>query len=48
MILLYAGQKGTSFPTCTWNSHWQRLAYTRGCIDATDSPDDEHGVARNM
>jgi hypothetical protein len=22
--------------------------YTRGCIDTIDSPDDEHGVARNM
>jgi hypothetical protein len=25
-----------------------RVTYTRGCIDTTDSPDDEHEVARNM
>jgi len=25
-----------------------RVAYTRGRIDTTDSPDDEHVVARNM
>jgi len=25
-----------------------RVAYTRGCIDTTDSPDVEHEVARNM
>jgi len=24
------------------------VTYTRGCIDAIDSPDDEHEVARNM
>ena len=24
------------------------MAYTRCCIDIIDSPDDEHGVARNM
>ena len=25
-----------------------RVTCTRGCIDTIDSPDDEHGVARNM
>jgi len=25
-----------------------RVTYTRGCIDTTDSPDDEHEVARNI
>jgi hypothetical protein len=25
-----------------------RVTYTRCCIDTTDSPDDEHEVARNM
>jgi len=25
-----------------------RVAYTRGCIDTIDSPEDEHEVARNM
>jgi len=24
------------------------VTYTRCCIDTIDSPDDEHGVARNM
>ena len=35
-------------PTCRRNGHLHRVTYTRGCIDTTDSPDDEHGVARNM
>ena len=34
--------------TCTWNGHWHRVTYTRGCIDTIDSPDDEHEVAQNM
>jgi len=25
-----------------------RVTYTSGCIDTTDSPDDKHGVPRNM
>jgi hypothetical protein len=37
-----------SFPTCMRNGHLHRVTYTRGCIDTIDSPDDEHGVARNM
>ena len=28
--------------------HLRRVTYTRCCIDTIDSPDDEHGVARNM
>jgi hypothetical protein len=38
----------SSFPTCTWNGHRQRVTYTRCCIDTIDFPDDEHEVARNM
>jgi len=37
-----------NFPTCTRNGHRHRVTYTTGCIDTIDSPDDEHGVARNM
>jgi len=36
------------FPTCTRNGHRHRVTYTTGCMDTIDSPDDEHGVARNM
>ena len=42
-----AGRK-KKFPTCTLNSHQQRMTYTRCCTDTIDSPDDEHEVARNM
>jgi hypothetical protein len=28
--------------------HLHRVTYTRRCIHTNDSPDDEHGVARNM
>jgi len=35
-------------PTCTRNGHRHRATYTRCCIDAIDSPDDEHEVAWNM
>jgi len=38
----------SSFPTCTRNGHRHRVTYTRSCIDTIDSPDDEHGLARNM
>jgi len=34
--------------TCTRNGHWHRVTYAGCCIDTIDSPDDEHGVARNM
>jgi len=34
--------------TCTRNDHRHRVTYTRGCTDTVDSPDDEHGVARNV
>jgi hypothetical protein len=38
-----------NFPTCTIDGHLRRVTYyTRCCIDTIDSPDDEHGVARNM
>ena len=33
---------------CIPHGHIHRLTYTRGRIDMTDSPDDEHTVARNM
>jgi len=29
------------------DSHLHRVIHTRWCIDTTDSPDDEHWVARN-
>jgi hypothetical protein len=35
----YAGQE---------DGHLHRVTYTRRCIDATDSSDNEHEVARNM
>ena len=38
----------SSFPTSTRNGHRHRVTYTRSCIDTIDTPDDEHGVARNM
>jgi len=41
-------RSGSSFPTCTRNGHRHWVTYTRGCFDTIDSPDDEHGVARNM
>jgi hypothetical protein len=41
-------REGRNFPTCIPDGHLHRLAYTRCCIDTTDSPDDEHKVARNM
>jgi hypothetical protein len=47
-IILCAGRKGSSFPTCTRNGHWHRMTYTRGCIDTIDSPDDECEVSWNM
>jgi len=41
-------RKRSSFPTCTRNGHRHRVTYTTGCIDTIDSPDDWHGVSRNM
>jgi hypothetical protein len=37
----------SSFPTCILDGHLHRVTHTR-CIDAIDSRDDEHDVARNM
>jgi len=37
-----------TYPTCTRYGHRHRVTCTRGCIDTIDSPDDEHGVARNI
>ena len=34
--------------TCITHGHLHRMTYTRGRIDAIESPDDEHMVARNM
>ena len=34
--------------TCIPDSHLHTVIYTRWRIDTTDSPDDEHWVARNM
>jgi len=42
------GDRSYAGPTCTRNGHRHIVTYTRGCIDATDSPDDEYGFARNM
>jgi hypothetical protein len=39
---------GSSGLTCILDGHLHRVTYTRSCIDKIDSPDDEHGVARNM
>jgi len=39
---------GSELPTCTRHGHQHRVTVIRGCIDTIDSPDDEHGVARNM
>ena len=45
----YAGLDGTgSIETCIPHGHLHTVTYTRGRIDAVDSPDDEHLVARNM
>jgi hypothetical protein len=41
-------RSGSSFPTCTQNGHRHRVTYTTDCIDITDSPDDDHEVARNV
>jgi hypothetical protein len=30
------------------DGHLQRVTHIRCCIDTIDSPEDEHGVARNM
>ena len=38
----YGGREGTSRPA------YRMVIYTRCCIDAFDSPDDELKVARNM
>jgi hypothetical protein len=35
-------------PNCITNGQLHRVTYTRCCIGTTDSPDDEHRVARNM
>jgi hypothetical protein len=35
-------------PTCTLDGHLHRVSYTRCSIDTIESPDDEHGVGRNM
>ena len=43
-----AGRKGSSFQTCARYGHRHGVTHTRYCIDAIDSPDDEHEVARNM
>ena len=37
-----------SYLTCILDGHLHRVTYTRSRIDTIDSPDDEHGVARNM
>jgi hypothetical protein len=34
--------------TCILDGLLHRVTYTRCCIDTINSPDDEHGVARNM
>ena len=39
---------GWNIQTCIPHGHLHRMTYTRGRIDTTDSPDDEHLVARNM
>jgi transposase len=38
----------SELPTCTLDGHLHRVTYTRCCIHTIDSPDDVHGVARNM
>ena len=38
----------SSIQTCIPHGHLHRVTYTRGRIDTTDSPDDEHLDARNM
>jgi hypothetical protein len=35
-------------PNCTLDGHLHRVTYTKNFIDTIHSPDDEHGVARNM
>ena len=47
----YAGMDRTpccSIHTCIPIGHLHRVTYTKCCIDTTDSPDDEHMVARNI
>jgi hypothetical protein len=45
----YAGQEGPDLHTRRPPTQSDiRHTYTRCCIGAIDSPDDEHGVARNM
>jgi hypothetical protein len=41
-------KSGSSCVTCILDDHLHRVACTRYCIDTVNSPDDEHGVARNM
>ena len=45
MTVWYAGLGSTQ--TCLPDGHLHRVTYTR-CIDAINSPDDEHMSARNM
>jgi hypothetical protein len=46
-LVCRSGRK-SSLPTCTLDGHLHRVTHTRCCIDTTDSPYDEHEVARNM
>jgi hypothetical protein len=41
-------RSGISYPTRIPDGHLYRVTYTRCCGDTSDSPDDEHKVARNM
>jgi len=41
------GWNCSSIQSCTLDGHLHKETYTR-CIHRTDSPDDEHRVARNM
>jgi len=41
---LYVGKRVICIP----HGHLRTVTYTRGHIDAINSPDDEHLVARNM
>jgi len=42
------GKEASSIPTCITDGYLHTVTYIRCRIDTTDSPDDEHGVARNM
>ena len=47
-VTVYAGDRVVCRFTCIPHGHLHRMTYTRGRIDAIESPDDEHMVARNM